>query len=124
MGNILLVSAQLKYKETMVATKAMGKTWLHRIPERLRWGETSGSTRPNLCPSKVTENWVPWSTFRRLLNNSKEETTQPPDNLCQCSVTCMAHKCFLVFRGKLLCSSLCLLLQYTYHLKSQIPQYC
>ena len=30
-------------------------------------------------------------------------------NICQCSVSHTAQKCFLVFRGNYLCSSLCLL---------------
>ena len=31
-------------------------------------------------------------------------------SVCQCSVTCTEQKCFLMFRGNILCSSLCPLL--------------
>jgi len=41
---------------------------------------------------------------RQLFEISKEETPQP---LCSLSITLTAQKCCLVFRGSLLCASLC-----------------
>lgn len=36
-------------------------------------------------------------------------TSPKRDLLCQCAVTCTALKYFLIFRGNILCSTLCLL---------------
>ena len=47
---------------------------------------------------------------RWLSNMSKISFTSSLGNLCQCSIICTAQKCFLVFRGNLLCFSLCPLL--------------
>jgi len=45
---------------------------------------------------------------RQLLSISKDgDSTAPLGNLCQSSITLPVERCFPVFRGKLLCFSLC-----------------
>lgn len=52
----------------------------------LRLAGTPCSLWPNSCPSRDTQNRVPRLTFMWLLKMSKEESSQPLHNLCQCSV--------------------------------------
>lgn len=72
--------------------------WYHSIIERLRFTGTPGSICPNPCPSRDTQSRVPRNTSKRLLTISKEKTPQHVGSLYQCSFTCTALKCFLVFR--------------------------
>ena len=53
--------------------------------------------------SRATQSRVPRPTARQLLEISEKETPQPLENVCQCSVTCAARKCCLLFRGSLMC---------------------
>lgn len=56
---------------------------------------------------KATERWWPRNTATQLLSILAEDrdATSALDYLCQCLVTLKKH--FLIFRGKLLCFSLC-----------------
>jgi len=56
--------------------------WVHLAQPQLQQGHQSSVPRP---------------MSRRLLKISKEGTLQPLGSLCQCSVTCTAHICCLVF---------------------------
>ena len=50
----------------------------------------------------------PRTMSRKLLNISRDgDSTTSLCNLCQCLVTLTVTKCFLMFRGNLLCFSLC-----------------
>jgi len=79
----------------------------YRITDCLRLERTSESQLVQApCSSRTTYSQLPRTVSRWLLNISKEgDSTASLGNLCQCSVT--AKKCFLMFRGNLLCLSLC-----------------
>lgn len=68
-----------------------------------------GNSKMALLEEFISEFFVPsleCSGFLLFcLKVSKKET--PQQLLCQCSVTHTAQKCFLIFRGNFLCSSLC-----------------
>lgn len=71
----------------------MGRdVWIHLDQPPLRHGHTEQGTQAHV---------------QAALKISKEETPQPLGRLCQCSVSCATHNFFLIFRGNLLCSSLC-----------------
>ena len=60
----------------------------------------------SLCPSQL-----PRTASRWPLNISEDgDSTTSLGNLCQCLITLTGKKCFLMFRGNLLCFCLCPLL--------------
>ena len=81
----------------------------HRITEWLRLkGTSAGHLVQPPCPSMATQSQLPRSTSRQLLTLSKDgKSTTSGVNLLQCSVTLREKKCFLMFRGNILCLSLC-----------------
>ena len=65
------------------------------------------SGRAPLCSSKATQSRLLSTVSRRLLHIAKGgDSTASLGNLCQGSVTLTGKKCFLMFRGHLLCFSL------------------
>lgn len=73
----------------------MGRNiWIHLDQPLLRHGHTEQGTQAHV---------------QTALKNSKEETPQHLGRLYQCSLTHATQNFFLIFRGSLLCSSLCLL---------------
>lgn len=73
----------------------------------LKTGKDLRRSSPS-CTNGNTQSRLPRTTFRQLLKMSKEgDCTMYLGKLCQCSITCMAQKCFLVFRWNLLYSTLC-----------------
>ena len=81
----------------------------HRTAGWLRLGGTSGGHRLQPpCSSRVTHSRLPRTMSRRLLSTSKDgDSTTSLGSLCQCSATLTVTECFLMFRGNLLCVSLC-----------------
>ena len=66
------------------------------------------SPGPTLCSSRATQSQLPSTMSIGLLNISKDgDSAVSLGNLCQCSVTLTVIKCFLMFRGNLLCFRLC-----------------
>lgn len=70
----------------------------HKITECSRLEEISGGHLAQ--PLSPDDKW--------LLSISRDEDSTPPGgNLCQCSVNHIVKKWFLMFRGTLLCFSVC-----------------
>ena len=82
---------------------------IHRSTEWLWLEVTSGDdlVQPS-CSSGATQSQLPRIVPRQLLEISKDgDSTASLGKLCQCLVTLTLKKCFLMFRGNLLCFSLC-----------------
>lgn len=71
------------------------------------WQGPLESTWSHPCSRRDTQSRPPRATSRRFLEISEEIPTASWGSLCQCPVTSSVHKCSLVFRWSLLCSSLC-----------------
>lgn len=78
----------------------------HRSTEWLRLEETSGGRLVQPSAKAGT----PSAMFRCFLKISKDrDCTASLGNMCQCLVIPTVKKCFLLFRGNFVCSSLCTL---------------
>jgi len=113
----ILIPKILKYKNdyTICVTNLFCKirkflvSQYHGITE---WSGLEGTSVSHLgqppCRSRVTYSRLHRTTFRRLLNISREgDSTTSLGSLCQCSVTLRGKKFFLMFRWNFLCFSLC-----------------
>jgi len=100
--------SRVSHKDTETALVHTQWLWFNRTMGQMRLAGISGSIWPSPCSSRDTQNRGSRTMSRHLLKICKEETPQPLGSLCQCSITCTAQKCFLMFGGCLLCSSLCL----------------
>lgn len=81
----------------------------HKIIDWL-WleGTSRGPVVQLLCSSQTTSDLLPMTISRQLLKVFKKwNSTASLGNLCQCLDTCTVKKCFLMFRWRLLCFSLC-----------------
>lgn len=68
---------------------------VHRITQWLRLkGMSGGHLVQPLYSSRVTSIQLPKIIFRQLLNISKEDSSTPPGNLCQYSVTFIVKKSY------------------------------
>jgi len=81
----------------------------HRITEW--WGLEDTSVAhlvQTSCRSRVAYSRLHRTTFRRVLNISREgDSTTSLGSLCQCSFTLRGKKFFLMFRRNFLCFSVC-----------------
>lgn len=76
--------------------------WPHRIRE---WLKLEGTSESNTSSSRDAQSRVPRAVPRQILKISREVSkhfTAFLDSLCQCSLTCMVTKCFLMLRQNIL----------------------
>ncbi|KAK4832342.1 hypothetical protein QYF61_021871 [Mycteria americana] len=108
LGVICKLTADALDPFVQIIDKDIKQDW-PQITECLRLERTSGGqlVQPP-CSSRATYSKFPRTMSRQILNISKlGDSTTSTGSLCQCSVTFVVQKCFLMFRGNLLCFRLC-----------------